>query len=139
MWKNIAVPGIMYGMNVLGVTEKELKDLETIQNKIGRLALGGNKLERVQAIRGEMGWSTFEDRCIKATLKYKVRLEKMGEDRWAKKVYRDVGNKSKWLKGCVRSVGKIGMGRIFEVGQRDRDMIWIGSCVRGEGMKGNLR
>ena len=57
IWKNIAVPGIMYGMNVLGVTEKELKDLEIIQNKIGRLALGGNKLEGVEAIRGEMGWS----------------------------------------------------------------------------------
>ena len=41
-------------MNVLGVTEKELKDLEIIQNKIGRLALGGNKLEGVEAIRGEM-------------------------------------------------------------------------------------
>ena len=136
MWKNIAVPGIMYGMNVLGVTEKELKDLEIIQNKIGRLALGGNKLEGVEAIRGEMGWSTFEERYIKATLKYKVRLEKMGEDRWAKKVYRDVGNKSKWLKGCVRSVRKIQMGRKFELREGVRDMDW--KLCQGVGEEGDF-
>ena len=136
MWKNIAVPGIMYGMNVLGATEKELRDLEIIQNKIGRLALGGNKLEGVESIRGEMGWSTFEERYIKATLNYKVRLEKMGENRWAKKIYREMGNTSKWLKGCVRSVGKIGMGRKFELGQGGRGMEW--KLCQGEGDDGDF-
>ena len=96
-----------------------------------------NKLEGVEAIRGEMGWSTFEERYIKAALNYKVRLEKMGENRWAKKIYRDLGNSSKWIKRCVRAVHKIGMGRKFEL--RQGGEVWIGNFARGQGMKGILK
>ena len=46
-----------------------------------------------EAIRGDMGWSTFEERLSKGKLKYKVRLEKMDRHRWAKKVYLNTGMK----------------------------------------------
>ena len=45
----------MYGMEVIPWTMNEVKKMETIQNKIGRLALGANKFVGVEDIRGEMG------------------------------------------------------------------------------------
>ena len=33
-----------------------------IQNKVGRVALGENRHVCVEAVRGDMGWSTFIER-----------------------------------------------------------------------------
>ena len=76
----------MYGMNILNWTESELQKLEDIQNKVGRVALGANSYACVEAIRGDMGWSTFSERSMKGNIMYKVRLERMENERWAKKV-----------------------------------------------------
>ena len=46
-----------------------------MQNKIGRLGLGEKRMVGMEAIRGEIGWSTFEERILKSTLNYKIRLE----------------------------------------------------------------
>ena len=53
IWKNIAVPSIMYGKNVMKWTKGELDKLEVIQNKVGRMALGANRYVGVEAIRGD--------------------------------------------------------------------------------------
>ena len=55
IWKSMAVPSIMYGMNVMKWTKGELDKLEVIQNKVGRMALGANRYVGVEAIRGDMG------------------------------------------------------------------------------------
>ena len=60
MWKSIAVPSIMYGMNVMKWTKGELDKLEVSQNKLGRMALGENRYVGLEAIRGDMGWSLFD-------------------------------------------------------------------------------
>ena len=75
-------------MDTINWSAEEINKIEVIQNKIGRLGLGGgaNKTVGTEAIREDMGWSTFKERLCKAKLKYKVRLEKMDRHRWAKKV-----------------------------------------------------
>ena len=40
---------------------------------------------------------------------FKVRIERMEEDRWVKKVCKHVEMKSKWLKICKRVVRKCGL------------------------------
>ena len=82
-------------MKVVNLSAEYIKKLEGIQNKVGRIALGANGYVGVEAVRGDMGWSTFEERLIKTQLKYKIRLEKMQADRLAKKVYNHVGYKNK--------------------------------------------
>ena len=81
LWKGMAVPSIMYGMNVLNWTECELQKLEVIQNKVGRIALGANRYASVEAIRGDMGWSTFSERNMKGCIMYKLRVERMPSER----------------------------------------------------------
>ena len=53
----MAVPRIMYGVNVMKWTNGELDKLEVIQNKVGRMALGADRYVGVEAIRGDMEWN----------------------------------------------------------------------------------
>ena len=82
VWKSVAVPNIMYGMDVFAWTEKELDKLEVAQNKVARIALNAPRYVAVEALRGDMGWSTFRERHKKGTLRYKVRLERISVARW---------------------------------------------------------
>ena len=100
LWKGLAVPSIMYGANVLTWTDCEMQKLETIQNKVGRVALGANGYSGVEAIRGDMGWSSFYERHMKASILYKVRIDRMENTRWVKKMHLVVNRESKWLRTC---------------------------------------
>ena len=42
--------------------------LEVCQNKIARVALGEPRYESVEALRGDMGYSLFSERMMKATI-----------------------------------------------------------------------
>ena len=61
LWKGVGFPAIVYGMEVVGSNKVEEEKWERIQDKIGRLGLGANRYVSREAIRGEMGWSTFDD------------------------------------------------------------------------------
>ena len=53
--------------------------MEVVQNKVGRIAVGASiDIAAVEAIRRNVVWSTFEfeERVLKAVLRYKVKLEK---------------------------------------------------------------
>ena len=88
LWKGVAIPSIMYGLETTVWTRKDLNRLEVLQNMTGRIALGANRYVAVEAIRGDMGWSTFRERLAKAVLRYRVRLQRMDGSKWAKKVYK---------------------------------------------------
>ena len=77
----------------------------------------------MEPIRGEAGWSTFEERIGKAVLSYKIRLKKMDENRWARKVYEWLGQGSKWERSSKRWERKCGLQ-----GFTDR----IHQCSEGE-------
>ena len=109
LWKGMAVPGLMYGLETMSWTNREIDKMEVVQNRVGRVVLGANRYAAVETIRGEAGWSTFEERIGKAVLKYKVRLEKMPEKRLARRVYEWVGRDSKWTKASVRWEKKNGL------------------------------
>lgn len=57
---------------------KELGKLGVVQNSVGRLPV---RCQQVRNNRGEVRWSTFEERIGKALLKYKMRMGKMNENR----------------------------------------------------------
>ena len=53
------------------------------------MTLNAPRYASVEVLRGDMGWSTFRERLkhIMATLRYKVRLERMENTRIARKIY----------------------------------------------------
>ena len=69
MWKGVIVPRVMYGMEVIKINKKEVDDLEITQNKVARMGLGARKWVATETLRGEMGWSSFEERIDKVKIK----------------------------------------------------------------------
>jgi hypothetical protein len=78
-WKGICVPILMYGGAVNVWRQQDLCEMEKMQNEMGRLILQTKKWVPVPWIRGECGWSTFEQREAKAKLKYLVKLVHLDE------------------------------------------------------------
>ena len=133
LWKGIAVPTIMYGMEIIDFGKKEEKGLEIVQNRAARRALGANKHVGMEALRGEMGWSSFEERIDKAKIKYRLRLEHMNEKRWAKKVFKWRKGYCKFGKETKRRMNKINM-KISEIGE-NREIRINEEEMEGEGEK----
>ena len=75
LWKGVAIPSIMYGLETTVWTRKDMNRLEALQNMTGRIALGANRYVAVEAIRGDMGWSTFREIIAKAVLRYSQAVE----------------------------------------------------------------
>ena len=131
LWKVLAVPSIAYGMNVLNWNNSELQKLEVIQKKVGRVALGANRYACVEAIRGDMGCSTFSERRMKGNIMYKLRLERMESERWVKRVCKDAARHRKWNKSCKRLVRKYGLNFIEDVLGRGYVSGWNVMCTKG--------
>jgi len=108
-WKGVGVPAIMYGLEALSGNTAWINKLEKVQNKIARVGLGARRFTAVETLRGEMGWSSFNERIMKSKLKYKRRLECMDEQRWVKKIFNWVGGQGKWNQECRRYDDKIGL------------------------------
>ena len=53
-------------------TKENMNKLEDVQNRMGRIGLCANRMVGTETILGEMRWSSFEERILKGTLKYKT-------------------------------------------------------------------
>ena len=104
----------MYGTNAISWTKKDIGRLEVIQNKVGRLALGCGMGTGVHAIRGDMGWSTFEERFMKGKLNFKSRMDDMEHERWVWKICIEMGYKSSWMRTVSRMANNCGLERIWD-------------------------
>ncbi|XP_068218538.1 golgin subfamily A member 6-like protein 6 [Palaemon carinicauda] len=105
-WKNVALPGILYGTAVMNITESEIKRLQQIENGVGRKILGAPSYAAVATLRGEIGMSEMKTRIAGGRLRFvkgieegrndllKTILEEMKENennRWMKET-------KKWIK-----------------------------------------
>ncbi|CAF2076495.1 unnamed protein product, partial [Rotaria magnacalcarata] len=89
LWKGVGVPRCLYGAEVLGFTQAEVNKLEKVQRQVGRLSLGAKKYTANEAIGGELGWSTMDERIAKIKIGYEVKIKGLEENRWLKKVYEE--------------------------------------------------
>ena len=92
----VAVPSVLYGMNVMNWNEADYQKLEVVSNKVGRVPLGANGHLMVEAIRGDMGWSTFCERCMEGCIMLKIKSEQIDEDGWVK-LCKNIDVKSKFI------------------------------------------
>ena len=107
IWKGVAVPTILYGIEVFEVNARDCQGLETVQNRAARLGLGANRYAPSETLRGEMGWSSFGERINKAKIKYFSRLKYMEETRWAKKIMRWRQENSKMISDYRRRAERL--------------------------------
>ncbi|KAF2357212.1 Zinc finger C2H2-type [Trinorchestia longiramus] len=62
----------MFGINIMAWNGRDLEKLEVLQNRVGCVALGTLKWMAANALSGDLGWSLFSKRMVKAVLNYKV-------------------------------------------------------------------
>ena len=74
-WKNIAHRAMLYGSNIINVTESEIEQLQRIENSVGRQIQGAPKYAPVYTIRGEIGMSTMKVRIMERRIKYIKHIE----------------------------------------------------------------
>ena len=74
----------------------------------------------------------FTERRMKGNIMYKVRIERMGNERWVKKVYEHVGKESKWIKSYKRQVRKCGLNLRDDAFGRGHVEGWNVVCMNGE-------
>ena len=55
LWKGVAVPTLLYGAQVMELSEKETQGLEVVQNKAARLGLGAGKYAPIEKLKGRNG------------------------------------------------------------------------------------
>ena len=72
-WKSMVVNKLMYGCGALVWCQHECDDLEIRQNGMGRWLWDVGHV-RNELIRGETGWSTFEEREAKAMVKWMLKV-----------------------------------------------------------------
>lgn len=73
------------------------------------MALNASRYAVKEALRGDTGWKTYFHRHVKATLRYKTRLERINDARLVKKVFLWNIRSSRWGKMCVKMVIKNGL------------------------------
>ena len=69
-WKNLALPAILYGTNIIDLQEKDVRKLQTIENGVFRQLLGAPKYAPVSTLRGEVGASEMKTRIMSGQLQF---------------------------------------------------------------------
>ena len=96
------------------------------------MALGANGYAAIEAIRSDMGWSTFSERCMKGSLMYKKKIERMEETMWVTKVCENIDQMSKWSGMCKCIVKKCDL-KVRVVGLARRQNGWNIETMENEG------
>ena len=70
LWKQQAVPGIMFGKQVVTLNKKIKEKLQVIENNVYRGILGIGPSAPVETLRGEVGASEVESRVMETILMF---------------------------------------------------------------------
>ena len=69
-WKSIILPSILYGTNIINLSEDDIKDLQIIENNVYRSILNAPPYAPNVTLRGEIGASLMKKRIIQGRLSY---------------------------------------------------------------------
>lgn len=87
MWKLVHVPALTFCNAVVCLSHATREWLERRQREVGRTALGSHGAVAIEAVQGDLGWSTFEAREAASKLTYRGRLPFLRKERLARQVF----------------------------------------------------
>ncbi|KAH6947304.1 hypothetical protein HPB50_018362 [Hyalomma asiaticum] len=112
LWKAVHVPGLTFANAVLCLNVTTRQWLERGQREVGRMALGCHGRVAIEAIQGDLGWSTFEAREARSKATYEGRLRLMDDERWPRRLFRYAsltGTQTQWCRRLGNLKRKFGM------------------------------
>ena len=69
-WKSIALPSILYGVNVINLSEDDIKDLQVIENDVYRTILNAPGYAPNTTLRSEIGSSLMKKRIMNGRINF---------------------------------------------------------------------
>ncbi|XP_075744098.1 uncharacterized protein LOC142802898 [Rhipicephalus microplus] len=88
LWKTVHVPVLTLANAVICLSAATRQWLERGQREVGRLTLACHGRVAVEAVQGDLGWSSYEAREARSKAAYEGRLRLMKDQRWARRVFR---------------------------------------------------
>ena len=70
VWNCVAIPAIMYGVDLIPISDSVVQDLDTVQFKLGKALLGLPLSLANPALYVELGWKPFQLRIAQSKLRY---------------------------------------------------------------------
>ena len=69
-WKNIILPSILYGTNIINLSEDDIKELQAIEYGVYRSILNAPPYAPNTTLRGEIGASLMKKRIMNGRMNY---------------------------------------------------------------------
>lgn len=109
-WKSLVLPSVLYGTNVITLTENECKQLQVIENGVYRKILGAPAYAPNCTLRGDVGASLMITRVILGRLQY-IRSIMQGRNDMLKEMLEEMmeDEKNKWMKTTKKYLDKVGL------------------------------
>lgn len=119
LWKAVHVPALTYANSAICLSAPTRDWLERGQREVGRIALGCHGRVAVEAIQGDVGWSSFEAREASSKISFECRLRTMNDNRWARRLFRYIyikGIRTQWRSRVMFLRRKYGLLDYVETG-----------------------
>ena len=68
IWKDVELPGLLFGSGIYSFSKQQERALQTIENMVYRAMLRGPSYVAAETLRGEIGASSMESRLMKSRL-----------------------------------------------------------------------
>ena len=129
-WKTLALPSILYALNVTTINENEIQKLQKFENAVYRQILGAPPYAPNCTLRGEIGSSLMKTRIMEGHLQY-IRRALQGGNDLIKEVIRIQleENKTRWARITRKylqelEVGATNLQRMSKEELKKRSRIW---------------
>ena len=111
-WKSCVLPAILFGTSLINMTEKDIEELQKIENCVYRHILGAPSYAPVCTLRGEVGASSMKARIIKGRIMYLKSIYDRNNN-LLKEIASEMEEKdSKWMKITQKYLREVGLKNI---------------------------
>ena len=109
-WKSIVLPSILYGINIINISEETIKELQRIENSVYRSILGAAHYAPNVTLRGEIGASLMKRRVISGRMNYIIGLNH-GRNQLLETTLltMEMEKNTKWIKTTLKYLNEVGM------------------------------
>ena len=109
-WKSVALPTILYGTNIVNLTEENIKVLQRIENSVYRTILGAAHYTANATLRGEIGSSLMKRRIINSRFNFIISIN-TGRNQLLEHTLREIemDGSTKWIKTTVKYMSETGI------------------------------
>ena len=122
-WKSIILPSILYGTNIINLSEDDIKDLQIIENNVYRSILNAPPYAPNVTLRGEIGASLTKKRIIQGRLSY-MKSIMSGRNQIMHIILEKLINEksTKWMKTTQKYLNEIKMN-VIDIELRSKEEI----------------